>query len=392
MPKLLIVDDDKSRLALIKRTLVDTFDLDDEQIDESLSINHARTLLRKITYSVVFLDMALPNFDGGIEIDDWGGVKILSDISRGRVEPPEKIIGYTALKDNLEEKEREFSDIGFSLDYAKSSDISWLNNKKQAIRYAINRSNITKKVEKDYAVVTVHGIRTFGSWQEFLFSEVKNDNNGKDIEHLGFKFVGIDFFTFLIPSLRKKIISRLERDLIDWLKKNKAKQIIFFSHSFGTYLTVKALENIKSNVDLSCIKCIVLSGSVLDQDYDFSKLDHLKNITIVNDCAVNDVPLLFSEAAVLGTGMAGLTGFRGLSSSKVTNRFFRGGHSMFFNRDGIFLKKYWLPIFNGEVVTNDEEIKIGLLQEFFTLIARVSSNVKMLYPLLFIAVAVYFLV
>ncbi|MBD6969787.1 hypothetical protein G4170_25380, partial [Vibrio parahaemolyticus] len=137
MPKLLIVDDDKSRLALIKRTLVDTFDLDDEQIDESLSINHARTLLRKITYSVVFLDMALPNFDGGIEIDDWGGVKILSDISRGRVEPPEKIIGYTALKDNLEEKEREFSDIGFSLDYAKSSDISWLNNKKQAIRYAI---------------------------------------------------------------------------------------------------------------------------------------------------------------------------------------------------------------------------------------------------------------
>ncbi|MBD6969715.1 hypothetical protein G4170_24940, partial [Vibrio parahaemolyticus] len=238
----------------------------------------------------------------------------------------------------------------------------------------------------------VHGIRTFGSWQEFLFSEVKNDNNGKDIEHLGFKFVGIDFFTFLIPSLRKKIISRLERDLIDWLKKNKAKQIIFFSHSFGTYLTVKALENIKSNVDLSCIKCIVLSGSVLDQDYDFSKLDHLKNITIVNDCAVNDVPLLFSEAAVLGTGMAGLTGFRGLSSSKVTNRFFRGGHSMFFNRDGIFLKKYWLPIFNGEVVTNDEEIKIGFLQEFFTLIARVSSNVKMLYPLLFIAVAVYFLV
>ncbi|NUW74005.1 hypothetical protein HOP38_16050 [Vibrio mediterranei] len=392
MPKLLIVDDDKSRLTLIKRTLVEIFDLDDEQIDESLSINHARTLLRKITYSVVFLDMALPNFDKGIEIDDWGGVKILSDISRGRVEPPEKIIGYTALKDNLEEKEREFSDIGFSLDYAKPSDISWLNNKKEAIRYAINRSNITRKVEKDYAVVTVHGIRTFGSWQEFLFSEVKKDNNGKDIEHLGFKFVGIDFFTFLFPSLRKKIVSRLESDLVDWLKNNKAKQIIFFSHSFGTYLTVKALENIKSNVDLSCIKCIVLSGSVLDQDYDFSKLDHLKNITIVNDCAVNDVPLLISEAAVLGTGMAGLTGFRGLSSSKVTNRFFRGGHSMFFNRDGAFLKKYWLPIFNGEVVANNEEIKIGFLQEFFTLIARISSHVKMLYPLLLIAVAVYFLV
>lgn len=58
MPKLLIVDDDKSRLALIKRTLVDTFDLDDEQIDESLSINHARTLLRKITYIPVIIEVA----------------------------------------------------------------------------------------------------------------------------------------------------------------------------------------------------------------------------------------------------------------------------------------------------------------------------------------------
>ncbi|CAK2280303.1 hypothetical protein VCRA2117O143_90001 [Vibrio crassostreae] len=142
MPKLLIVDDDKSRLALIKRTLIETFDLDNEQIDESFSINHARTLLRKITYSVVFLDMALPNFDEGVEIDDWGGVKILSDISRGRVEPPDKIVGYTALKENLEQKEREFSDIGFSLDYANSSDISWLNSKKEAIRYAIVNASL----------------------------------------------------------------------------------------------------------------------------------------------------------------------------------------------------------------------------------------------------------
>ncbi|CAK2292228.1 hypothetical protein VCRA2117O143_160001 [Vibrio crassostreae] len=256
----------------------------------------------------------------------------------------------------------------------------------------INRSNITRKVEKDYAVVTVHGIRTFGSWQEFLFSEVKKDNNEKNIEHLGFKFVGIDFFTFLFPSLRKKIVSRLESELIDWLKNNKAKQIIFFSHSFGTYLTVKALENIKDSADLSCIKCIVLSGSVLDQDYDFSKLDHLKNITIVNDCAINDVPLLFSEAAVLGTGMAGLTGFRMLSSSKVTNRFFCGGHSMFFNRDGRFLKEYWLPIFKGEVVANDEEIKIGYIQEFFTLLARISSQAKVFYGPALIAFIIYLLI
>ncbi|MEH0670016.1 hypothetical protein [Vibrio owensii] len=392
MPKLLIVDDNKSRLALIKKTLTETFDLNDEQIDESESISHARNQLRKITYSVVFLDMALPNFDKSKDIDDWGGVKILNDISRGRVEPPEKIIGYTALKDNLEQKEREFSDIGFSLDYAKSSDISWLSSKKEAIRYAINRSNIMRKVERDYAVVTVHGIRTFGSWQEFLFSEVKKNNNEKDIEHLGFKFTGIDFFTFLFPSLRKKIVAKLENDLVNWLKNNKAKEVIFFSHSFGTYLTIKALENIDSDIDLSCIKTIVLSGSVLDKDYDFSKLEHLKNTTIVNDCAAKDVPLLFSEAVVLGTGMAGLTGFRGLSSNKVTNRFFSGGHSMFFTRDGEFLKKYWLPIFKGELVPSDEDVKIGLIRELLLIIARISSHIKIFYPVLAVALAVYFFI
>ena len=389
MTKLLIVDDDKSRLALIKKALLDTFDLKDDQVDESYSINHARTLLRKITYSIVFLDMALPNFDDSKNIDDWGGIKILTDIARGRVEPPDKIIGFTALKDQLEEKEKEFSNIGFSLDYAKSSDVSWLKDKKEAIRYAINRSSITRKTEKDYAIVTVHGIRTFGSWQEFLFSGIKEDNDGKDIEHLGFKFAGIDFFTFLFPPLRKKIVYRLENDLISWLQDNKAKEIFFFSHSFGTYLTVKALENIKGDIDVSCIKCVVFSGSVLDQDYDFTKLSHFKNMTIVNDCAVNDTPLLFSEAAVLGTGMAGLTGFRGLSSSKVTNRYFNGGHSMFFNRDGEFLKNYWLPIFRGEVVENSEEIKVGFLREVFTLLARASSKIKILYPLLIVVIGYY---
>ncbi|EOW0799671.1 response regulator [Vibrio parahaemolyticus] len=78
MPKLLIVDDDKSRLALIKKTLSETFNLDDDQIDESESIDHARNQLRKITYSVVFLDMALPNFDKSKDIDDWGELRYLT--------------------------------------------------------------------------------------------------------------------------------------------------------------------------------------------------------------------------------------------------------------------------------------------------------------------------
>lgn len=381
MTKVIIIDDDVVRHKLIKRNIIDTFKLSEEQIDSAYSLSEARLSLRKITYTVVFLDMALPNYTDNIsDINPWAGVKILNEIATGKISSPEKVIGYTALDENLEEKEEKFSGIGFTLDYATAHDISWLSKRKQSIDYSIKRSKLSKKIEKDFAILTVHGIRTFGSWQDRLFNEVRINFEDKQVEHLEFKFTGIDFFTFLIPSLRKKIIERLVSELETWLSENKAREIYCFSHSFGTYLTVKALEKIETGNGIESIKYLVLSGSVLDQDYDFLNLRHLNDMKVINDCAVGDIPLLFSEGFVLDAGMAGVTGFRGISANKVKNRFFPGGHSIFFDRKNDFIRKNWLPLFNDEIVISDIDVQVSVWQEVLMLLARVLSKLKVLIP------------
>jgi len=379
--KVLIVDDDNVRLGKLKQALVNNFDLVEEQIDSAFTVSDARGLLKRITYNIVFLDMALPHFNDSHKVDDWGG-RILNDIKRARVEPPEKIFGYTALKEGVDKKEKEFDDIGFSLDYSTASDLSWVNKRKEAINYSLSRSKHRIKLENDYAILTVHGIRTFGSWQERLERKINESYPDKNIEHLTFKFTGIDFFTFLIPPLRKKIVEKLAEDIKVWLKENKACEVYCFSHSFGTYLTIKALEGLENESGIESIKYLVLSGSVLNNEYDFNSLKHLKNTRIINDCAVSDMPLLFSEAFVLDTGMAGRTGFRGLSNANITNRFFPGGHSVFFDAESRFISKYWLPLLKDEIIKHDKDSTIGPIQEFLSLLSRVSSKIKKTYPVI----------
>ncbi len=381
MARIIIVDDDPVRQGRIKNLLLTNFALHDSDIHSSSSINEAKLNLKRITYSIVFLDMALPLYCDSKETDLWGGVKILKDIQKGRLEAPERIIGYTALKDDLDKKEKEFKDIGFSLDCAKAGDLSWLSDKVDSIKYCLHRSTKHRKTEKDFAVLTVHGIRTFGSWQEYLFEKVKVSTGAKDIEHLPFKFTSIDFLTFMVPVLRRKVVERLKTDLRMWLRENRAKEIHCFSHSFGTYIIIKALEEMAGEPGIDSIKTIVLSGSVLNKNYDFSKLKYLTNAKIINDCAVNDAALIFSEALVVGTGMAGVTGFRGLSNDRIQNRYFNGGHSMFFDRNFDFIDKYWLPIFNNEIKSNNKEVYIGFINEVFIYLARASSKIKMIYPI-----------
>ncbi|HGF5186836.1 TPA: hypothetical protein ACF35N_000819 [Vibrio parahaemolyticus] len=376
MAKVIIIDDDITRHALIKKNLITIFGLTDEQIDSAYSSRCAKQLLTKLTYNIVFLDMALPKFPDSSSIDPWAGVDILKGISRGKYSLPEKIIGYTALDDDLEDKEKQFSDIGFSLDFASSHDISWLNKRKDSIKYSILRSYRQGKVEKDFAILTVHGIRTFGSWQNRLFKLVKEHHKTKKVEHLEFKFTGIDLFTFIFPRLRRKVIHKLVSELRMWLLDNKVREIYCFSHSFGTYLTIKALEELTDEPGVESIKYVVLSGSVLDKDYDFSQLKKNRDITVINDCAVSDVPLLFSEAFVLDTGMAGITGFRGISANKIQNRFFKGGHSHFFDEQSKFMTKFWLPLFDDIIEDTSVDIKVGFFQEFAMLVARLLSTVK----------------
>ncbi|WP_368082954.1 hypothetical protein [Klebsiella oxytoca] len=51
--------------------------------------------------------------------------------------------------------------------------------------------------------------------------------------------------------------------------------------------------------------------------------------------------------------MAGRIGFYGLNNNRFVNRFFKGGHSHYFERGGSFMENYWLPL-----IGNPEYIEI----------------------------------
>lgn len=107
--------------------------------------------------------------------------------------------------------------------------------------------------------------------------------------------------------------------------------ITLIGHSFGTYLIAKSLKNI-SQTSTPYFDRIILCGSVLKASYDWDEIIRRHNIkSILNDCALNDRPLVMSQAFAVGLGMAGRVGFKRKHGQLIENRFFNGGHSDFFN-------------------------------------------------------------
>ncbi|MDE1210298.1 response regulator [Vibrio aestuarianus] len=389
MIRLLLVDDNRVRAERISQALCETHEIESYQIEHVISIQKARECIRKVSYTAVFLDMALPNYDNDSKIDDWGGVKVLKDITNGRGQRPSKIFGFTALDNNVADKHKEFQDIGFSLYYSEQSDLSWLNTIKPQLDYIIQSNLSPVKNPKDLVILTMHGIRTFGEWQKRLNTLVDESMTKRNVEPLEFKYANIDPITFASLSHRKKVVEKLTRDLKTWLKENRAREIICVAHSFGTYTLIKSLES-QDRQDLANISTIILAGSVLSEDYDFSVLNSKSNIKIYNECAIGDGPLLLSKAFISGTGMAGKVGFRGMIPN-VTNRFYSGGHGVFFDKNNQFMSKNWLPLMISDVTnfTNNESPQFNVMQEILTNIARLLSNLKGYYLLLLIGLIIF---
>jgi hypothetical protein len=60
---------------------------------------------------------------------------------------------------------------------------------------------------------------------------------------------------------------------------------MFFCHSFGTYIVIKAVNDflLKKKERIN-VRLIVLSGSVLPSKFDFKLILDKTNARIVNDC------------------------------------------------------------------------------------------------------------
>ena len=195
-------------------------------------------------------------------------------------------------------------------------------------------------------LITVHGIRTFGQWQDRLGELLKSEGYGGRVFH--FKYGYFSSLAFLIPPLRFLLVSRFCRylDLLRGSYPNAS--ISFVGHSFGTHLIGWALHRQVKKAPFPG-EVIILSGSVLRPSFPWNELISKGAARIVlNECGLRDWILVLNQLVALGTGMAGRLGFIGLLDDNFVNNYFAFGHSGFFVENGrpsdSFMRDRWIPL------------------------------------------------
>jgi WD40 repeat protein len=231
--------------------------------------------------------------------------------------------------------------------------VEGLQTKQQLSTVEVNWGSFRPGVEMrgSHLIVTVHGIRTFGQWQERLELLVKGNEPNEEIEFVNYKFGYFSVLAFIIVPFRWLVVRRFRADLVALWSAQSRDRVDLVGHSFGTHVIAKALEGLPRDCPIK-IHTVILSGSVLRQKFHWRKLIGTRVNRISNDCGSKDFILLLSQIFILFTGMAGRLGFQGATGDSLRNRYSSFGHSGYFiDPEGRFTDVYmqanWLPLLTG---------------------------------------------
>jgi len=234
-----------------------------------------------------------------------------------------------------------------------------------------------------HLVITVHGIRTFGQWQDRLATLIEKEGVAK-IEMRKYHYGYFSAIAFLVPILRWLATRKLRKALLAECAGKNWQRIDIVSHSFGTHMVAWALRSIKPE-SRPTIHTLILAGSVLKPTFPWGELMPKYVNRVVNECGIGDRVLIFSQLMVLLTGMAGRVGFNATMEGKqFRNRYFNLGHSGYFlAQDGTpqdeFMQTYWLPILtaNAPVPHIDERKPLTMLRGAFQVLLKHSEPIKL---------------
>jgi len=225
---------------------------------------------------------------------------------------------------------------------------------------------------KPRLVITVHGIRTFGLWQEKLEERLRA-NRDLLIEVCHYRYGFFTVIAFLIPPLRWLATRRFYSDLRRQISQQSWSRIDIVAHSFGTHLVGWSVLKLPPS-DPPAIHTVIFAGSVLKSSFPIRSL--LQRVgRLVNDCGVSDQVLLANQLFVLFTGMAGRIGFAGMEGDHFRNRYFRFGHSGYFDATAPdFITQFWIPLllYDKGIPSHDERKP----SKFYDLIAILLNNAE----------------
>ena len=230
-------------------------------------------------------------------------------------------------------------------------------------------------------IITIHGIRTFGQWQQRLERVCKAEAPDLVFYHYSYGYFSV--LAFLFPPFRYLAVRRFASFLTQVQATHPNQTIHIVSHSFGTHLTGWGIYRL-AQVKKVSLGNIILAGSVLRVTFPWQELiDRGVVRKVVNDCGIGDSILILSQFFVLLTGMAGRLGFQGGLNDRFMNRYFEGGHSLYFverdNPSDEIMKEFWVPVLlRDEVVAYDARQSKGPLQGAIITILQIADPIKLL--------------
>ena len=251
-----------------------------------------------------------------------------------------------------------------------------------------DHSSHTSKSCTRRLLITVHGIRTFGGWQERLEGMIGDEVGANSVQVLNYKYGYFSVAAFIIPFFRWLVVRRFRKDFIAWCRREKWSRIDIVGHSFGTHVLAWALHSIPED-ERPKIQTIILAGSVLRGSFPWRDLQGSCVDRVVNDCGSRDKVLIWNSLLVLFTGMAGRAGFSGATHKEFRNRFFEFGHSGYFvdeygKPDNKWMHDYWRPILTTEKMIKpyDERSPPTVLDGVIQTLANNAEPVKLTIYLL----------
>jgi WD40 repeat protein len=245
-----------------------------------------------------------------------------------------------------------------------------------------------------HVVITVHGIRTFGGWQERLRNLLLARDPG--VEVLTYKYGYFSSLAFLIPPLRWLATRHFRGAFLQVAHQFPGARIDIVAHSFGTHLVGWGLRGIP-RANRPSVHTIILAGSVLHPGFPWGTMfDDGTVHRVMNECGINDWILVLNQLVVLFTGMAGRLGFTGMTSGRFGNNWYHFGHSDYFLRNGVpddgFMAQRWAPVLLSDELAPPVDERTGSAwQGLLTFVLQNSEPIKVVvYAAPFVALTLIY--
>jgi tetratricopeptide (TPR) repeat protein len=237
-------------------------------------------------------------------------------------------------------------------------------------------------------VLTLHGIRTHGQWQERLGALLRGAESSVEVRH--FKYGVFSLISYAVPLLRMINVWRFRRYLERLARKHPGARVDIVAHSFGTFIVGHSLKKIAPELGLR-VNTVILSGSVLKVWFPWDELIENGLVRrVVNECGTNDDILVVTQLGILFTGMAGRIGFSGILHDSFKNRFYEFGHSGYFepygedegpeaDRASAFMRQRWVPLLTtDEPVPDHDPRKVRILTPLEHFLLDKADPIKLL--------------